>query len=705
MHFLCENHFGHFGKAWADFVSNHLEEIRNIYIEFGKIFRQYPQNVEPTQLKAVTIAAIAFQFFLICIGLKESFDDKAALADKKTIEKLIDSSAISTLLGKLLNENALCRSIILDIVTLLIKNTDDYHNTLFEEKEEEKQSYYYFREKKILIKSITSSIVELLFDERVELLIILIKILEYNEIDFSNEFNSEHIYQLFEYSIKNNKLMDMIKILFSILEINDNFIFHRINFILGYPTLIIKQSKTDDEKNEIKNTYEEKKENNEEEEINKEEKGNKIYWPLFGERLIMEENENKSETKNNLKLKLKKPIFKYIGIHHKKEIYCLLPILFPFEEDNENDDDDEKLIDEKERIKLIYNLLTLMLLGKGNYCVFKYVYLLPSRSIYYKNLYEEMIDTIEEENKINNNLYNLEDIKKNAEMCIKRIKYEVDKTIKDIKNNTIYLDDYQNNEEYKLPELMEKYYIKSDEIEKFIGTNPNMIQSDIIREEIRVLATGEGMYLVRCEYFTKYKTPDEIRNYLNNPKILDIKKDNKDEPKEEKEIEENLKENGEKITIEESETKNDKEEEKENKSENELDNLDDDNIYTIDISKINKDIDSREFIIDIKEILKREEVYKVVIEDPSCKNKKNVKSSLIRFIFVSHINSDNDLVIKILEKEITIEAKENYYYPKFFFDSIKMKNNSNFMNINRIRSDLSFLKTSNIGTNIDVKRA
>ena len=133
-------------------------------------------------------------------------------------------------------------------------------------------------------------------------------------------------------------------------------------------------------------------------------------------------------------------LFFFFEIHHKKEIYCLLPILFPFEEDNENDDDDEKLIDEKERKKLIYNLLTLMLLGKGNYCVFKYVYLLPSRSIYYKNLYEEMIDTIEEENKINNNLYNLEDIKKNAEMCIKRIKYEVDKTIKDIKNNTIYLD-------------------------------------------------------------------------------------------------------------------------------------------------------------------------------------------------------------------------------------------------------------------------
>lgn len=85
LHFLCENHFGHFGKAWADFVSNHLEEIRNIYIEFGKIFRQYPQNVEPTQLKAVTIAAIAFQFFLICIGLKESFDDKAAVADIKEI--------------------------------------------------------------------------------------------------------------------------------------------------------------------------------------------------------------------------------------------------------------------------------------------------------------------------------------------------------------------------------------------------------------------------------------------------------------------------------------------------------------------------------------------------------------------------------------------------------------------------------------------
>ena len=649
----------------------------------------------------------------------------ASLKDKDVTKKLIGHSAISTLLGKLSNENALCRSIILDIVTHLIKNTYEYNDRLFEIKDEIKKSNYNFHEKTYLIKSITQSIVELLFDERIELLIILIKILQYNELDFSLEFNIKHINELFDYSLKKNKIMDMIQILYGILEINDTFSFQRINSILGYPTLIIKQIKKDDDNtNENSNIlYEEKKENDEEDKIKKVEE-RKNYWPLFGERLIFEDNEKSSE--NDLTLKLKKHIFKYIGINHKKPAFCLLSLLFPEEEENEKKNDDEELIEEKKRIKLIYDLLKLMLLGKGNYCLFKYIYLLPSRSIYYKNLYEEMIEIIEKENAINSNLYNLADITKNSKLCIKRINYEVNKTIKDIKNNNIYLDEYKNNEEYKLPKLMEKYYIVSDEVEKFIGTNPNMIHSDIVREEIQKIASGSSMFMMRIEYFTKYKTPDEIRKVLNNPKIIDKKEENKEEFKDqtkekEKEIKENINtkeilnekdieqlidlenDKNEEKKVQESEAINNKEEE--NEGETEINSEDEyQRISKIDISEVKKEIDGKEFMFEILSNLHRNSLDKIIIEDSSIKNLKKVKSSLIRFVIITTQTSDSDMDIKISEKDITNEARENYYYPNFFIDRIKNRNISNFMNINRIRSDLSFIKNNHIGINIDVKR-
>ena len=281
-------------------------------------------------------------------------------------------------------------------MTYLIKNTDGYNENLFEIKENEKICNNYFYEKNYLTKKIPSSIVELLFDERVDLLIILIKMLQYNESNFSNEFNIENIYLLFEYSFRKNKLMDMMKVLLGILEINDKFTFQRINYILGYPTLIIKQINKIENNNEL---YEERKEDEEEKKENiKKERNN--YWPLFGERLILEENDKiKIENKENIKKKLKTHIFKYIGCFHKKPSYCLLPLLFPIEDINEKNNEDDNIFEEKERKQLIYDFLKLMLLGRGNYCIFKYIYLLPARSLYYKNLYEEMIDILEEDKK------------------------------------------------------------------------------------------------------------------------------------------------------------------------------------------------------------------------------------------------------------------------------------------------------------------
>ena len=616
---------------------------------------------------------------------------QASIDDKKTTEKLLNQSAISTFLGKIPDEHELCKNILYDFVIYLLKNTNEYNDKLFDIKENEKKCNNYFHEKNYIIKKISSNIVELLFEEKIELFIILIKMLQYNELNFSLEFNIENIYQLFDYSFAKNKILDMIKILFAILEINDNVSFHRLNYILGYPTLIIKQNENINKKE----VYEEKKENENEEEENKNkntEKEKNNYWPLFGERLIMEDNGQTSENNNDSKNKLKKHIFKYIGPIQKKPNYSLLSLLFPYSDEFKNSKRCKYYnIEEKERLQFIYDLLKLMLIGKGNYCVFKYIYLLPSRSIYYNNLYEEMIDIIEEENKVNNNLFNLDEIKKNSELCINRIKYEVYKTINDLKNNNIYFDDYKNDEKYKLPEKMSKYYIDSDEVEKFIGTNPNMILSDILKEEIQIIAAGTNMYLIRLEYFTKYKTKDEIRYNYNKLE------DKKPQDKKEKEKKYDEKKKGNKIDL------NQNLNEEENKSESPRSSDEDDNrILKLDISDIKEELDGKEFIFDMTKKLQR--LSKIVIEDPSIKNKKNVKSSLIRFIILSTQSSDSDMHIKILEKEIPNDVRENYYYSNFFIDSIKKKNISNFCNLYRIRYDIPFLKNNHIGINIDIKK-
>ena len=93
LHFIAENNFGHFGKIWTEFIPARLKEIQEILGGFGKIFAQNPQNIEPTQLKTVTSAFVALQYFLICIGAQTAFDDVATARDIKEIITLLPTNA------------------------------------------------------------------------------------------------------------------------------------------------------------------------------------------------------------------------------------------------------------------------------------------------------------------------------------------------------------------------------------------------------------------------------------------------------------------------------------------------------------------------------------------------------------------------------------------------------------------------------------
>lgn len=93
LHITAENHFGHFGRLWTNYVQNHLEQIRDSYLCFTEYVFPKNLNVEPTQLKSLAVDAVAYQHFRICIGAQETFDFDAAARDIKEIISALPTPA------------------------------------------------------------------------------------------------------------------------------------------------------------------------------------------------------------------------------------------------------------------------------------------------------------------------------------------------------------------------------------------------------------------------------------------------------------------------------------------------------------------------------------------------------------------------------------------------------------------------------------
>jgi hypothetical protein len=93
LHFIAESHFGHFGKPWTEYSTEHQKEIIQTFYEFGKIFAAHTLNIEPTQLKSITAALIVLQHFFILIGAQSAFDRQAVVQDLKEIIALLPTNA------------------------------------------------------------------------------------------------------------------------------------------------------------------------------------------------------------------------------------------------------------------------------------------------------------------------------------------------------------------------------------------------------------------------------------------------------------------------------------------------------------------------------------------------------------------------------------------------------------------------------------
>ena len=308
----------------------------------------------------------------------------------------------------------------------------------------------------------------------------LIHLSQFNNQEKSEKFNSETYNQLFDKS-DNNDIIHMMDLSFEIINIRDKFSLERYYYIMGIPEMIIIQTQG---QNEVK----------------KQLKGNSI--PLFGCPLI--EN-GKSEE-----------MYKYVSPIHIYEKNCILARLFPCSLDQKNQildiNNNQMDLSEEDRIKYIYKLICLALLNNGNYCLFKYIYLTPSRYIIkYKNLYEEIIDILSK-----NKNYDLTEIKKIGEICSKRVEAEI-QTVKDnLGEDKIIKGD--KNTDKKLPDLPEKMnekFLEISGIREFTGFIPEHIPDKLVKI---IYSKYEHAFqtLIIVDYYTTYKSIEQFREEMKN---------------------------------------------------------------------------------------------------------------------------------------------------------------------------------------------
>ena len=558
--------------------------------------------------------------------------------------------------------------------------------------------------KKLQRKMSDSGILTVLIEEKIELFNKLIYIVQYDEEDFSHTFNSQFPLDLFKYELKRKKLIPILNALFGIINIKDDYILDRLYFIMGFPIMIIKNKKPKKEKEEKENKKEDENKIQEEEEEKDDDDNNNddneekyTLFPKFGCQ-ILEENKNAD-------------IFKYRGISKIYESHCILAQLFPCTDINlyaypETIKKDQKLT-EKERNDYIYKLLTMSLIGEGNYALFKYIYLTQSRFIKYNNLYEEILDILSNDK---NNNYDLTEIKKNADICIKRIKYEINiikqnMSIMMDKKLDINLDELNKDEQPSLPENMETKYNNNDKIKEFTGFYPTHLPDKIVKVEYIFNSIKNSIFLFDVNYYTTYKEIKKLKNEEKEEEKKEEEKDQKlkdDKINEKNEMTENDKNEikiEEKEEQEKREEKRDKNDDDEDKEENEYKKskikiVNRSQIKDDEVKLLNKLYDLRRESKTINQI--------TIINDTENiqKNESNSKLTVKRAILFNYHDYSGNVSWEgvFSDGHITNNGFYNYYFPNMGKGILKKMDD--LLVIYRRNINLDFSKENNIQVQI-----
>ena len=516
----------------------------------------------------------------------------------------------SLLLRNIENEYESNQIVILEIIKTLIKQTKDYDKPLFYmvKSETKKDNAEEIKDKNELRNIITLPIIETIFEKDNDLLLILLKILEYNDKSFTDRCNLEYLPSLMKSSKKKDKLIKFIELCMNIIDIKDDLCLERMKQILGSPVLIVKpkifSANTDDKIDQQK-------------------------WPLFGAQLILNNNND-----------LNTEIYKYTCFYRKQK-FCILSYLLPCRSEIETDIKKNEEISEDSINSLIFSLVIKALTKSKNYCLFKYLYLLPARTLNFKNAYEELISILDVKK-----TYNLSDTKETERIFIEKIEYDL-KEVFGKKNN--------KNDKILEPSFSEEtleYNKKSDLVDKFTGFIPDYLPGEIVKSEIQSIVKTDRLELMRIDYYTKYYNLDEFKKKVIAQNIANV----------------NNKDVGKKIDIEE------KLDEKQN-------------IITVDISNGDYQRDENRLINKISK--KLENAKKIIINDALLDNNETF-NSFIRYIFINKKPFNNEIEARI---GFPKGRKENICISEKIYDYVGRHNYVDVLDINKIRKDGGFLKS------------
>ena len=458
-----------------------------------------------------------------------------------------------------------------------------------------------------------------LFNINSEFLSALVKKLQFNDTKFTDTFNTVYIMKLYTYCEKNqtkeNKLKyKLLKFIISIFELVDKYTIKRLETLLGYASLVFK---------------------------------NHIHYGIY----LMNND-------------IKKEIFEYISYNHIKKERCILAHLFPSiyltQDDNNN-----LSLEENDRLDLIYELILISLglnkIKKGNYFLFKFLFLMQSRSINYENLYQEMKTILE---KANNKKYDLASIKSKESKCIEVVNYEKENMeyIINMATGSISSMDFKKKK-YKIkPELSQAF----EECKEFLndkinmdlyGTIVNIVPYEIQKVMISLIASNDNISIFRFEYFTNYFTKKELLTFDDEKKQFSfdyIKRENKEAGRFNGRFEEMKYE---------------------------------DFLQIKDFNQFLKEIDIK--LKDNNGIV----IQNYLIDDDQ------TKKTIIRYFVLSKKKNN---VFKISGKTIDIpkDIEKNYYLPNLIFDCAEKEKDKNVMNIHRIKHNFNFLEDKYFGISL-----
>ncbi len=93
LHIFSEQNFGHFGRQWIQFATEHMPEIVTEYQRRASRRDPTTKPYEPTHLKSVTAALVAFEFFKVMLGGVEKFDGTSFIRNWRAIVDILPTVA------------------------------------------------------------------------------------------------------------------------------------------------------------------------------------------------------------------------------------------------------------------------------------------------------------------------------------------------------------------------------------------------------------------------------------------------------------------------------------------------------------------------------------------------------------------------------------------------------------------------------------